>query len=282
VQAVSGAQAMVSLAQQAIQGIRNVITSPGGHQLPNLSGGEYFFSEEWKGYAATTTASQTAAERMAEKVVAIALRETMRSHADAAARRRLVQWVLAGNMTPAQAATVLAENSSASQQLEELKRLIVLSIPGSGSRTYYRIPAELFSIDPIEGSEEGRKFWLDHSSLKSMQIADRFLALVNEVTPGMGPEYYRSNILPAGRIARNYFIRIVPHRHHVSVYFYIPHSREITSLIYDSGIGAPGEKHGGEYHIILTSKMDLTTHRDLLLCLIREAPPSVWGRAPAK
>jgi hypothetical protein len=263
--AVGGMQAATSLTQQAIQAARHIIDSP-SDQLSGPSGDEYFVSEEWRGYSASTTASQISAERMAKETVAIALKAAGRSRANATMRRHLVQWVLAGNITPAQAATIIAGDSAASQPLEGLKREIAASVP------LQAIKKPRDRVGTVRS---------DHS------IENGILALVKEVAPGAQSSYIFSINHPA-RIglgctgADNRFMEIESGGDTVSIYFRISHFRQVTALIRDSGIQFSGYKDlaktigplaqpYGEYRITLTTISDLTTYHDLLIDLIRRA-----------
>lgn len=269
--AIAG-QAGLGLAQEAIHGVREVITSPSG-QLPDLSGGGYFFSKDWEGYAASITASQISAERMAELVVEIALQETARGLPDAAAKRRLVQWVLAGNMTPAEAATILAGGPRPDcPQLEALKYEIIRSTTFTVSMSPPATSDVLTSDDHSSVKGSGNyKYWYHRSSPGSMLIVHGILALVNEVTPGMELRYTKNYIgLVRNRVMYN-FVTLEPSRDDVSVYFRIPLSAQVIAIINDSGIqGSEYIKRSGRFRIRLSYR-DLKFHRDLLLDLIRGA-----------
>jgi hypothetical protein len=86
------------------------------------SGGEYFFGPSWNSYAAQSMAS---AEMMATNVVDIAqqLANVPLSPGD---KHHYIQWVLAGNIEPTQAADILAgdDNEKAKAGLKHLVKLI--------------------------------------------------------------------------------------------------------------------------------------------------------------
>ena len=89
----------------AINAMENALHAPAISSRADISGGGYYLSEEWQG----SSSDRTAAIGMASQVVDIALRKAGCRNCDAASKRRYIQWILAGNMTPAEAAQVLAQ-----------------------------------------------------------------------------------------------------------------------------------------------------------------------------
>jgi hypothetical protein len=109
----------------AINAMENALHAPATSSRADISGGGYYFSEEWQG-------SSSAAIGMASQVVDIALRKARCRNCDAASKRRYIQWILAGNMTPAEAAQVLAQRVF-QLRIKPLRELIQLIREEQGS-----------------------------------------------------------------------------------------------------------------------------------------------------
>ena len=128
------------------------------------------------------------------------------------------------------------------------------------------------------GQATDRAYWVHRGSLSSVAMADDFLGLVNEVTPGMALKYNKYYIgLTRDGIADN-FLSFRPRKQHLIAEFRIPRSDDVTALIDDSDIDSMDyDKRWGRYRMRV-SHQDVLTHRGLLLELIRRAsgspPPS--------
>jgi len=103
-------QAAVDQAASSISDIANVSTSE-VHPSAYSNGGDYYLGAEWQGVKGNNT-NRINAERMATQAVDLALRYGGAHLCDAGAKRRYVQWVLAGNMAPDEAARILAVASA--------------------------------------------------------------------------------------------------------------------------------------------------------------------------
>lgn len=102
-----------------VNAMENVFHASPASSRADISGGGYYFSKEWQG----DSTDQTAAIGMASQVTDIALRKAGCHNCDAASKRRYIQWILAGNMTPAEAAQVLAQRTF-QLRIKPLRKLI--------------------------------------------------------------------------------------------------------------------------------------------------------------
>ncbi len=115
-----------------------------------------------------------------------------------------------------------------------------------------------------------RNYWLK-SAQGSVELADRMLALVNEVTPGMELKYNKYYVGLARSGIANNFMDFRPRREYLLTQFRTPRSDELSARIEGSGMDTlPYENQWGCYRIRLTSK-DVDAQRNLLLDLIRLA-----------
>lgn len=106
------------------------------------SGGEYYFGQEWQSGPSSPSSNQAAAEEMARNVVEIALRKAGWRNCDPAFKRRYIQWILAGNMTPPEAAQILAQRifQANTKPLKNLIRLIRQDRPFVPVSHYVYVP----------------------------------------------------------------------------------------------------------------------------------------------
>jgi hypothetical protein len=126
----AGASPQVAL-DAVQQAVHDVIAQTASYKPP-ASGGEYFFGEEWTSSISSSNSRQ-AAEAMAQKVVDIALRRAGWRDCDAGTKRRYVQWILAGNMSSAQAGQVLGQGRFQANipSMQELIRMIKKDRPSA-------------------------------------------------------------------------------------------------------------------------------------------------------
>lgn len=119
------AGAAPAAAVDAVQHAIHDVTAQTASYKPAASGGEYYLGRPWQGVTSSESYYQEAAG-MAAKVVEIALRKAGWHDCDAASKRRYVQWILAGNMTPSEAAQVLVQKIFQTNipPLRELIRII--------------------------------------------------------------------------------------------------------------------------------------------------------------
>jgi len=121
------------------------------------------------------------------------------------------------------------------------------------------------------GQATDRNYWISRGSQASVAAADGMLQLINQITPGLTLKYNKHYIGLARDGVPDNFIAFRARREHIITEFRIPRSEEVTALIDDSGIERlEYDKRWGRYRIRLTNK-DLTSHRELLLELIRRA-----------
>lgn len=128
------------------------------------------------------------------------------------------------------------------------------------------------------GQEADRNYWLQRGSPATVAIADDVLALVNEVVHGMELKYNKHYIgLARGGVADN-FVSFRARRESLIAEFRIARTDEVTALVEDSGLDRlEYDKRWGRHRVRLLP-VDVATHRDLLLDLIRRAhgtPPPV-------
>jgi hypothetical protein len=90
----------------AFNAVESALHAPAANVRANISGDGYYLSEEWQG----SGSDRAAAIGMASQVVDIALRKAGCRNCDAASKRRYIQWILAGNMTSAEGAQILAQS----------------------------------------------------------------------------------------------------------------------------------------------------------------------------
>lgn len=114
-------QITINAVQQALHALSGQTSRPG--EL--ASGGAYIFAGEWQNHVNSNDAAKAVAEQMATNVVNIALRRAGYLDCSPEGKRHYIQWILAGNMTPRQVASVLAENSPTVQQLDDLTRIMI-------------------------------------------------------------------------------------------------------------------------------------------------------------
>lgn len=120
--------AAIDLTHQTVQAVSTLIhhnssNSPSSSKSTSnksgSAGGEYYFGGEWQ-----SAANRTAAIQAAKDVVDLALKRTGNESAIGAIRRIYIQWILAGNMTPAEVAQVVATagvfDASVNPQFESL------------------------------------------------------------------------------------------------------------------------------------------------------------------
>lgn len=120
------------------------------------------------------------------------------------------------------------------------------------------------------GQTVDRNFWTK-SVQSSVELADRVLNLVNEITPGMDLKYNKHYVgLARGGIADN-FMSFRPRKEYLVTEFRIPRSDEVGARIEESGMDTlPYDNQWGNYRIRLTGT-DISAEHDLLLDLIRLA-----------
>jgi hypothetical protein len=136
-------QIAINAVQQAIH--TGTAQQPYGAQKAVASGGEYYFGQEWQGGPSSPSSDQAAAVQMASDVVAIALRKAGWRDCDAAFKHRYIQWILAGNTTPPEAAQILALRifQAKTDPLKNLISLIKQDRPLVRTPSYY-IPTHTY------------------------------------------------------------------------------------------------------------------------------------------
>jgi len=134
-------QVTIDAAQQVVHAV--TVGYPATYK-PNISGGGYEFSREWQG----SSSDQAAAVKMASQVVDIALRKAGWRDCDAASKRRYIQWILAGDMTPPEAAQVLVQRWF-QPNIKPLRKLIRLMQKERPVSTDYRSIASAVNTQQI-------------------------------------------------------------------------------------------------------------------------------------
>ena len=121
------------------------------------------------------------------------------------------------------------------------------------------------------GQATDRSYWVGRGSPATIDLTDRMLALVNEITPGMSPKYNKYYIGLAKDGLPDNYVALTPRKAHLIAAFRLPRTNETTTRIDDSGMDSlPYDQHWGRYRVRLTAA-DLAAHRDLVLDLLRAA-----------
>lgn len=130
---------------------------------------------------------------------------------------------------------------------------------------------DLMALGTDEEDEPGqatdRAYWEARGTPASVALADRMLALVNDVTPGQVLKYNKFYIgLTRSGVVDN-FVTFRARKDFLIAEFRIPRTDELTARIDATGIDRMEyDKRWGRYRMRLT-KDDIETHRDLLLDL---------------
>lgn len=130
---------------------------------------------------------------------------------------------------------------------------------------------DLMTLGTDEEDEPGqatdRGYWEAKGSPATVALADRMLALVNEVTPGHIFKYNKFYIgLTRSGVVDN-FVTFRARKDFLIAEFRIPRTDELTARLDEAGIDRMEyDKRWGRYRIRLT-KEDINNHRDLLVDL---------------
>lgn len=121
------------------------------------------------------------------------------------------------------------------------------------------------------GQTTDRSYWLERGSQGSLELADRMLSMINDVTPGMTLKYNKHYIGLARDGLPDNFVTFRARKQHLLVEFRIPRSDEVSALIADSTLDSlEYDKRWGRYRVRLTSQ-ELAANRELTVELIRRS-----------
>lgn len=121
------------------------------------------------------------------------------------------------------------------------------------------------------GGATDRDYWVAKSSVDSVALADRFLELVNQVSPGLSLKFNRHYIGLARNGAPDNFVILRARRKHLGCAFKIPKSESTSTFIEESGLNYMDyDERSGRYRVQLRED-DISRYRDDLLHLIQLA-----------
>lgn len=124
--------------------------------------------------------------------------------------------------------------------------------------------------DEDEAAEQAtdRSYWEHKATKASVALADRLLAVVNEIEPSVGLKFNKFYVgLVRDGVADN-FITFRPRRQVLVAEFRIPRSDELTSRLEEQGVETlEYDRRWGRYRLRLTAA-DVDTHEALLRELV--------------
>jgi hypothetical protein len=121
------------------------------------------------------------------------------------------------------------------------------------------------------GQSVDRDYWISKGSVLTVSMADRMVALVNQVVPDISLKYNRHYIGLARGSISDLFVLFRPRKEHLIFEVRLPRSEELTALLDESGLDLMEySTHWRRYRIRL-SESDIESHRDVLFELIRRA-----------
>lgn len=125
--------------------------------------------------------------------------------------------------------------------------------------------------DDEPGQATDRAYWVAKGSQASVEVADRMVDLINEVSPGMALKYNKHYIgLSRNGIADN-FVVFRARKGYLICEFRVPRTDETTAFVDGSGLDAMEyDKRWGRYRVRVTMA-DMTEHWDALLEMVQRS-----------
>lgn len=120
------------------------------------------------------------------------------------------------------------------------------------------------------GQETDRAYWVSKGG-EMVHLADKVLAMINELSPRLGLKYNKYYIgLQRDGLADN-FVTFRPRRKYLLVEFRIDRSDELTARLEDSGLTLMAYDQQWRRYRVQLVETDLTTQRELLNELFRRS-----------
>ena len=139
--------------------------------------------------------------------------------------------------------------------------------------------ATLGTEEEDAGESVDRAFWERKASRDSLSIMDRLVNLVNQIRPGMSPNYNKHHVgLASGGMARN-FVVFHPRKSYVLTNFKIPQDQEeeLNARLVEEGLSLAGYDTRFGYYRVRISQNDIDSRENSITGLISKARDAYFG-----